>query len=175
MVMAVHWRYLLLLKVCLVIYTLRKIFTTKEETEARRVEKERNRKEKENHEEKAKIIFAIVNSCFLGYSDLSDNLAFYCKCETNSRIVYSSVCLCRKCVTLENFINVLSDGKIGIYMWNSLKVTGNLPDFDYLLSSTAGYALSKFRSTWKKTNLCIFYVRNYGSSTDYIDSTVYFL
>ena len=29
-----------------------------------------------------------------------------------------------KTVTFENFVNVLSDGKIGMYMWNSLKVTG---------------------------------------------------
>ena len=28
-----------------------------------------------------------------------------------------------KSVTLENFAKVLSDGKIGMYMWNSLKVT----------------------------------------------------
>lgn len=47
--------------------------------------------------------------------------------------------------TLENFVRVLGDGKIGRYMWNSLKVTGISLILIIALSSTAGYALSKFR------------------------------
>lgn len=58
-----------------------------------------------------------------------------------------------KVVTFENFIKVFSDGKIGIYMWNSLKVTGISLILIIFLSSTVGYALSKFRIRGKKTNL----------------------
>ena len=53
-------------------------------------------------------------------------------------------------VTFENFIKVFSDGKIGIYMWNSLKVTGISLILIIFLSSTVGYALSKFRIRGKK-------------------------
>ena len=52
--------------------------------------------------------------------------------------------------TLENFVNVLSDGKIGLCMWNSLKVTGISLILIVALSATAGYALSKFRVRGKK-------------------------
>ena len=55
-----------------------------------------------------------------------------------------------KTVTFENFVNVLSDGKIGMYMWNSLKITGLSLILIVVLSSTAGYALSKFRMRGKK-------------------------
>lgn len=55
-----------------------------------------------------------------------------------------------KIVTLENFIKVLSDGKIGMYMWNSLKVTSISLFLIIILSATAGYALSKFAVRGKK-------------------------
>lgn len=48
-------------------------------------------------------------------------------------------------ITLENFANVLSDGNIGMYMWNSLKVTGISLILIITLSATSGYALSKFK------------------------------
>lgn len=47
-------------------------------------------------------------------------------------------------VTFENFIKVLSDGKIGGYMWNSLKITGISLILIVALSATAGFAISKF-------------------------------
>lgn len=47
--------------------------------------------------------------------------------------------------TLENFKKVLSDGKIGLYMWNSIKVTGISLFLIIGLSATAGFALSKFK------------------------------
>ena len=56
-----------------------------------------------------------------------------------------------KSVTLENFAKVLSDGKIGMYMWNSLKVTGISLILIVVLSATAGYALSKFKVRGAKT------------------------
>ena len=61
-----------------------------------------------------------------------------------------------KSVTLENFINVLSDGKIGMYMWNSLKVTGISLILIIVLSATAGYALSKFKVRGRKTIYAFF-------------------
>ena len=47
--------------------------------------------------------------------------------------------------TLENFTRVISDGKIGIYMWNSVKVTFLSLVLIVALSATAGFALAKFR------------------------------
>lgn len=46
--------------------------------------------------------------------------------------------------TLDNFVKVLSDGKIGLYMWNSIKVTGISLFLIIALSATAGFALAKF-------------------------------
>ena len=46
--------------------------------------------------------------------------------------------------TLKNFIKVLTDGKIGLYMWNSIKVTGGSLFLIIGLSATAGFALAKF-------------------------------
>lgn len=46
--------------------------------------------------------------------------------------------------TLINFKNVLSDGKMGLYMCNSVKVTGLSIILILIFSSTAGFALSKF-------------------------------
>lgn len=46
--------------------------------------------------------------------------------------------------TLNNFIKVFSDGKIGFYIWNSIKVTGISLLLIIALSATAGFALAKF-------------------------------
>jgi raffinose/stachyose/melibiose transport system permease protein len=48
-------------------------------------------------------------------------------------------------LTLENYHRVLGDGKLGGYMWNSVKVTGISLLLIMALGSTTGYALSKFR------------------------------
>lgn len=47
--------------------------------------------------------------------------------------------------TLDNFVKVLSDGKIGLYMWNSIKVTGISLFLIIALSATAGFSLAKFK------------------------------
>lgn len=47
--------------------------------------------------------------------------------------------------TVQNYIKVFTDGKIGLYMWNSLKITLISIILIVALGSTAGYALSKFR------------------------------
>lgn len=60
-------------------------------------------------------------------------------------------------------------------MWNSLKVTGISLILIIVLSSTVGYALSKFRIRGKNKFINFLTFRNHGASTDYIDSTVYFL
>lgn len=50
-----------------------------------------------------------------------------------------------KTVTFENYKNVLGDGVIGGYMWNSLKITMISLVLILVLSATIGFALSKFR------------------------------
>jgi raffinose/stachyose/melibiose transport system permease protein len=50
-----------------------------------------------------------------------------------------------KAVTYENYKNVLGDGVIGGYMWNSLKITMISLVLILVLSATIGFALSKFR------------------------------
>ena len=50
-----------------------------------------------------------------------------------------------KAVTFENYKNVLGDGVIGGYMWNSLKITMISLVLILVLSATIGFALSKFR------------------------------
>ena len=40
-----------------------------------------------------KIIFASVDHTLLGCSDISDNLAVYCQCETDGRVVCCTICL----------------------------------------------------------------------------------
>lgn len=50
-----------------------------------------------------------------------------------------------KAVTFENYKNVLVDGVIGGYMWNSLKITLISLVLILVLSATIGFALSKFR------------------------------
>lgn len=46
--------------------------------------------------------------------------------------------------TLDNFIKIFRDGKIGLYMWNSIKVTFISLVLIVALSATAGFALAKF-------------------------------
>ena len=122
-----------------------------------------------------KIVFAIVILAFLLIQVYPIIWLFMASVKPTIELSTTPFAL-PKVVTFENFIKVFSDGKIGIYMWNSLKVTGISLILIIFLSSTVGYALSKFRNTWKKTKFIkFFYVRNHGASTDYIDSTVYFL
>jgi raffinose/stachyose/melibiose transport system permease protein len=47
--------------------------------------------------------------------------------------------------TLKNFIKVLTDGKIGLYIWNSFRVTGISLFLIIVLSATASFALAKFK------------------------------
>lgn len=46
--------------------------------------------------------------------------------------------------TFNNFIKVFQDGKIGLYMWNSVKVTVISLVLIVSLSATSGFALAKF-------------------------------
>lgn len=47
--------------------------------------------------------------------------------------------------TLQNFVKVISDGKIGRYLYNSIKVTGISLILIVALSATTGFALAKFK------------------------------
>jgi ABC-type maltose transport system permease subunit len=49
-------------------------------------------------------------------------------------------------LTLRNYARIFEQGRIFFYMWNSIKVTFVALLLIMLFSSTAGYALSKFRS-----------------------------
>ena len=49
-----------------------------------------------------------------------------------------------KAVTFGNYSAILEEGKMLLYMWNSIKVTFCSIVFILVLSSTAGYALAKF-------------------------------
>ena len=80
-----------------------------------------------------------------------------------------------KLVTFENFVKVLSDGKIGTYMWNSLKVTGISLLLIVVLSATAGYALSKFKVKGTKKIYSFFTFGIMVPAADYADSSVHFL
>lgn len=120
-----------------------------------------------------KIVFAIVILAFLLIQVYPIIWLFMASVKPTIELSTTPFAL-PKVVTFENFIKVFSDGKIGIYMWNSLKVTGISLILIIVLSSTVGYALSKFRIRGKN-KFINFYVRNHGASTDYIDSTVYFL
>lgn len=61
-----------------------------------------------------------------------------------------------------------------MYMWNSLKVTGLSLILIVVLSSTAGYALSKFRMGGKN-KFIPFHIWNYGPCTDYVNSAIHIL
>jgi raffinose/stachyose/melibiose transport system permease protein len=58
--------------------------------------------------------------------------------------------------TIENYLNVLRDGKIGGYMWNSLKITTISIILILALSSTIGFALSKFQNKHSKKIYSLF-------------------
>lgn len=59
-------------------------------------------------------------------------------------------------ITFENFAKVLSDGKIGLYMFNSVKVTGISLLLIIILSGTAGFAISKYKSRYSKGIYALF-------------------
>jgi len=103
-----------------------------------------------------KIVFAIVILAFLLIQVYPIIWLFMASVKPTIELSTTPFAL-PKVVTFENFIKVFSDGKIGIYMWNSLKVTGISLILIIFLSSTVGYALSKFRIRGKKQiyKLCI--------------------
>jgi raffinose/stachyose/melibiose transport system permease protein len=96
-----------------------------------------------------KIVFAIVILAFLLIQVYPIIWLFMASVKPTIELSTTPFAL-PKVVTFENFIKVFSDGKIGIYMWNSLKVTGISLILIIFLSSTVGYALSKFRIRGKK-------------------------
>lgn len=91
-----------------------------------------------------KIIFVIVILAFLIIQIYPVLWLFMASIKPTVELSSTPFAL-PKVVTFENFARVLSDGMIGTYMWNSLKVTGISLILIILLSGTAGYALSKFR------------------------------
>ena len=131
MVMVVLWQCLSLLKVCWWYLYFVKYFQS-------------GRSVKNHEKENWKNCICDSYSCLSAYSGLSYNMAFMASVKPTIELSTTPFAL-PKVVTFENFIKVFSDGKIGIYMWNSLKVTGISLILIIFLSSTVGYALSKFR------------------------------
>lgn len=91
-----------------------------------------------------KIIFALVILLFLVIQIYPVIWLFIASIKPTVELSAAPFAL-PKTVTFENFAKVLSDGKIGLYMWNSLKVTVISLVLIIALSATAGFALSKFR------------------------------
>ena len=58
--------------------------------------------------------------------------------------------------TFQNYIDIFKEGSVFRYMWNSLKVTVISIIFIVALSSTAGFALSKFRFRITKPRYAFF-------------------
>lgn len=91
-----------------------------------------------------KIVFAVFIILFLIIQIYTVIWLFIASVKPSVELASAPFAL-PKLVTFENFVKVLSDGKIGTYMWNSLKVTGISLLLIVVLSATAGYALSKFK------------------------------
>ena len=53
-------------------------------------------------------------------------------------------------ITFENFVQVVKDGKILGYMWNSLKITAVSLVLIVGLSGTVGFSISKFRAKYNQ-------------------------
>ncbi|MCH4167766.1 MAG: carbohydrate ABC transporter permease [Streptococcaceae bacterium] len=53
-------------------------------------------------------------------------------------------------ITFENFVQVVNDGKILGYMWNSLKITAVSLVLIVGLSGTVGFSISKFRAKYNQ-------------------------
>lgn len=87
-----------------------------------------------------KIVFAIVILAFLLIQVYPIIWLFMASVKPTIELSTTPFAL-PKVVTFENFIKVFSDGKIGIYMWNSLKVTGILNTSFSLILPQVGFAL----------------------------------
>lgn len=96
-----------------------------------------------NKKKIGKIIFWVAVLCFLVVQVYPILWLFLASIKSGSELAAAPFALPRS-VTLDNFIKVINDGKIGLYMWNSIKVTGISLFLIIFLSATAAYALSKF-------------------------------
>ena len=99
-----------------------------------------------------KIVFAIVILAFLLIQVYPIIWLFMASVKPTIELSTTPFAL-PKVVTFENFIKVFSDGKIGIYMWNSLKVTGIYTDSDYCSQFDSRLCIVKIQNNVKKTNL----------------------
>lgn len=82
----------------LVVYILRKIFTSKEQKEEKRIEKERIRRNRREiiEEKNNKNNICSIDYSLLNHSDISGHMVVCCKCETNRRVVSSSICISKE-------------------------------------------------------------------------------
>lgn len=90
-----------------------------------------------------KLLFAIIILVFITFQLYPVIWLFVASIKPTTELATMPFALPQN-PTLDNYARVLSDGKLGGYMLNSIKVTGGSLILIMLLSSTAGYALSKF-------------------------------
>lgn len=91
-----------------------------------------------------KIIFAVVILLFVVFQLYPIIWLFVASFKPTPELASAPFALPQN-PTIDNYIRVLNDGKLGRYMLNSIKVTGGSLILIMAFSSTAGYALSKFR------------------------------
>lgn len=90
-----------------------------------------------------KLIFIVVIAAFLIIQLYPVAWLFMASVKTSAELGSAPFAL-PKALTFGNYSAVLAEGKMLMYMWNSVKVTFCSIILILILSSTAGYALAKF-------------------------------
>lgn len=92
----------------------------------------------------SKALLVVVAGIFLIIQIYPIVWVFIASLKRNSELAVAPFSI-PKTLTFENYVSVLKEGKIWIYMWNSVKLTVGSLLLIISLSSTAGYALAKFK------------------------------
>lgn len=90
-----------------------------------------------------KVIFILVIALFLIIQLYPIAWLFMASVKTSTELGTAPFAL-PKALTFGNYTAILAEGKMLMYMWNSVKVTFCSIILILIFSSTAGYALSKF-------------------------------
>ena len=90
-----------------------------------------------------RVIFILVIAVFLIIQLYPIVWLFMASVKTSTELGTAPFAL-PKALTFGNYAAILEEGKMLMYMWNSIKVTFCSIILILIFSSTAGYALSKF-------------------------------
>lgn len=96
-----------------------------------------------------KIVFGLLILLFLFVQIYPVIWVFIASLKTSVELSVNAFSL-PKSITFENFVQVINDGKILGYMWNSLKITAISLILIVFLSGTVGFAIAKFRAKHNK-------------------------